>query len=191
MPYLRSGAWTLDVIARVFNAYGPRETHPYIVPEIVGQLSVSAYVSLGNLKAERDFTYVDDTAAARDSLLWVPVDRGEVFNVGSGEIISVRALAQVLGVLMGHDSISISVNHDRLRRRDLARSCCDSTKLRVRTGWTPRVSLEQGLKMTIEWFRSNRSRWPWQERLQDSFGEETWQLAYKSRTTQVPMPSSR
>ena len=41
------------VIARLFNAYGPRETHPYIVPEIIAQLSVSNNVSLGNLDAER------------------------------------------------------------------------------------------------------------------------------------------
>jgi nucleoside-diphosphate-sugar epimerase len=172
------------VIARLSNAYGPRETHPYIVPEIIGQLSVSSYLSLGNLEAKRDFTYVDDIVAALDSLLWIPAQRGEVFNVGSGDAVSVGALARLLGVLMGQDSITISVNHSRLRKRDPPRLCCDSTKLRSRTGWAPRVSIEQGLKMTVDWFKSNDSRWPWQEQLQDSFGEETWQGSYKSRIAQ-------
>jgi nucleoside-diphosphate-sugar epimerase len=116
--------------------------------------------------------------------LWIPAQRGEVFNVGSGDAVSVGALARLLGVLMGQDSVTISVNHSRLRKRDPPRLCCDSTKLRSRTGWGPRVSIEQGLKMTVDWFRSNDSRWPWQEQLQDSFGEETWQGSYKSRIAQ-------
>ena len=160
------------VIARLFNAYGPRETHPYIVPEIIAQLSVSNNVSLGNLAAERDFTYVDDTAAALDALLWVPVQRGEVFNIGSGKVISVGALARLLGALMGHGSITISVEDRRLRRRDLDRLCCDPEKLRTRTGWSPGVGLERGLEMTLEWFKENGSRWLWQERLHDSPGQD-------------------
>jgi nucleoside-diphosphate-sugar epimerase len=59
---------------RIVVLYGPRETHPYIVPEIIGQLSVSSYLSLGNLEAKRDFTYVDDIVAALDSLLWIPAE---------------------------------------------------------------------------------------------------------------------
>jgi nucleoside-diphosphate-sugar epimerase len=160
------------VIARLFNTYGPRETHPYIVPEIVAQLSVGSSVSLGNLDAERDFTYVDDTAAALDALLWIPVAKAEVFNIGSGDVVSIRALAQLLGKLMGHDSITVNVDGGRLRRRDLDRLCCNSTKLRTRTGWAPRVGLERGLGMTIEWFESNGSRWLWQDRLRDRLGAE-------------------
>ena len=165
------------VIARLFNAYGPRETHPYIVPEIIAQLSVSNKVSLGNLDAERDFTYVDDTAAALDALLWIPVEKGEVFNIGSGKVISIGDLARLLGALMGRESIHISVDNRRLRRRDLDRLCCDPEKLRTRTGWTPGVGIERGLGMTLEWFKENGSRWLWQERLQDSLGQDRPRLS--------------
>lgn len=161
------------VIARLFNTYGPRETHPYIVPEIIAQLSVSNCLSLGNLDAERDFTYVDDTAAALEALMWIPAEPGEVFNIGSGEVVAVRTLAQMLGVSMGHGSINISVRERRLRRRDLARLCCDSTKLRTRTGWEPGVGLEQGLALTVEWFRQNGLRWPWQDRLAPAVAQLT------------------
>ena len=155
------------VIARLFNAYGPRETHPYIVPEIIAQLSVGNELLLGNLDAERDLTYVDDTAAALNALLWIPVRRSEVFNVGSGRVVSVRSLARVLGTLMGHESVNIRVDERRLRRRDLDRLCCDPTKLQMRTGWKPRVDLQRGLEMTIEWFKNNDKRWLWQDRLRD------------------------
>ena len=134
-------------------------------------------MSLGNLAAERDFTYVDDTAAALDALLWVPVQKGEVFNIGSGKVISIGALARLLGALMGHASITISVEDRRLRRRDLERLCCDPEKLRTRTGWTPSVGLEHGLEMTLTWFKENGSRWLWQERLQDSLGQDRPQLS--------------
>jgi nucleoside-diphosphate-sugar epimerase len=160
------------VIARLFNAYGPGETHPYIVPDIIAQLSVSNQLSLGNLDAERDLTYVDDTASALNALLWIPVQRAEVFNIGSGEVVSVHTLASLLGTLMGHDSVAISVSDRRLRRRDLNRLCCDSKKLRTRTGWMPRVDLRHGLEMTIEWFKTNGARWLWQSRLPDRFGQE-------------------
>jgi len=160
------------VIARLFNAYGPRETHPYIVPEIIAQLSVSNQLSLGNIDAERDFTYVDDIATALNALLRIPVARGEVFNIGSGAVVSVHTLARLLGTLMGHDSVTISASDGRLRRRDLNRLCCDSTKLRARTGWMPRVDLRHGLEMTIEWFNMNGSRWLWQSRLGNRTGQE-------------------
>lgn len=160
------------VIARLFNTYGPRETHPYLVPEVIAQLSRGNELSLGNLDAERDLTYVDDTAAALEALLWIPVQRAEVFNIGSGEVASVRTLARLLATLMGHDSVTISVDDRRLRRRDLDRLCCDSTKLRTRTGWMPRVGLERGLEMTIKWFKENGARWLWQDRPRDCYGKK-------------------
>ena len=161
------------VVARLFNTYGPRETHPYIVPEIMAQLAVSNRLSLGNLDAERDFTYVDDTAAALEALLWIPAEPGEVFNIGSGEVVSVRALARMLAACMGSGSLDIAVKEGRLRRRDLRRLCCDSAKLRTRTGWAPGVGLEQGLALTVAWFRENGSRWPWQERLEPAVPQLT------------------
>jgi nucleoside-diphosphate-sugar epimerase len=160
------------VIARLFNAYGPRETHPYIVPEIISQLSVSNSLCLGNIEAERDFTFVEDTAAALEALLSIPVANGEVFNIGSGEVVSVRTLAQMIGRLMGHRAVQISVRETRLRRRDLHRLCCNPAKLRTRTGWMPRIGIEQGLAMTIDWFKRNGSHWLWQERLNDRRDEE-------------------
>jgi nucleoside-diphosphate-sugar epimerase len=160
------------IIARLFNAYGPRETHPYIVPEIIAQLSVGDELTLGNLDAARDLTYVEDTAAALSAMLWIPVQRAEVFNVGSGDVVSVRDLAQMLGTLMGHESVTFNVAERRLRRRDLNRLCCDPTKLRKRTGWMPRVGLRRGLEMTIEWFKKNGERWLWQDRLRDSGGQQ-------------------
>lgn len=152
------------VIARLFNAYGPRETHPYIVPEIISQLSRGSELKLGNLSAERDLTYVDDTAAALSALLRIPVQKGEVFNVGSGEVVSVRRLAEILGEVMGRGNISCSVDPHRLRPRDLNRLCCDASKLRSRTGWVPKVGLREGLERTFTWFKENERRWIWQRR---------------------------
>jgi nucleoside-diphosphate-sugar epimerase len=57
------------IILRQFNTYGPRETHPYIIPELITQLNRGNRLKLGNIKARRDLTYVDDSArGARDAI---------------------------------------------------------------------------------------------------------------------------
>lgn len=156
------------IVARLFNAYGPRETHPYIVPEIVSQLAAGDGLILGDLDAERDFTYVDDTAAALSALLRVPAEPAEVFNIGSGGPVSVRELAHMTAAAMSVEIAAIGFDPRRVRRRELTRLCCDSTKLRARTGWRPKVDMEHGLALTVDWFRANGSSWSWQTQSPDA-----------------------
>ena len=81
------------VIARIFNCYGPRETEPYVIPEIIAQLHRGPRIALGNIKAERDFTFVHETANALISVLASDLPNGEVVNVGSDTSYSVEWLA--------------------------------------------------------------------------------------------------
>ena len=150
------------VVARLFNTYGPRATHPYVIPEILSQLEKSAHLTLGNLEARRDFTYVDDAARALVGLLRADVPNGEVFNVGSGAIVSVRELVAILGELTGRGHPVVTVDPERFRRRDIAAFRCDASKLAAAIGWKPTTSLRDGLAATIEWFRANGRRWSWE-----------------------------
>ena len=95
------------VIARIFNCYGPRETEPYVIPEIIAQLYRSPRIALGNIKAERDFTFVHDTAKALISVLTSDVPNGEVVNVGSDTSYSVEWLAHKLAKIMEVKSLQI------------------------------------------------------------------------------------
>jgi nucleoside-diphosphate-sugar epimerase len=149
------------VVARMFNCYGPRETHAYVVPEIIDQLQRSSALVIGNSQAVRDLTYVEDTARALHGLMFADIPSGTVVNVGSGDAVSVADLARTIGRLMGHEAISVTTASGKLRRREMSGIRCDNGLLRRLTGWSPSVTLEEGLGRTIAWFRSNGGRWPW------------------------------
>ena len=151
------------VIARIFNAYGPRETEPYVIPEIIAQLDRGDAVRLGNIHAQRDFTYVDDTARGLMALMLSDAPDGTPVNVGSGIPYSVEQVAKTVARLMGRPNAKIVVDPKRLRRYDINVFCCNNSLLRKLTGWVPQVGFEDGLQRTIEWFREHGRRWSWEE----------------------------
>jgi nucleoside-diphosphate-sugar epimerase len=152
------------VLARIFNCYGPRETHPYIVPELIRQLHRGPRLRLGNVTAHRDFTYVEDTARALIQLLECgPADATPV-NVGSGRAMSIRELAQHVGRVCGYECIDIDLDVRRLRRRDVDCLVCDPTRLRQLTGWVPSVDLDTGLRRTVDWYERSGRLWSFERR---------------------------
>jgi nucleoside-diphosphate-sugar epimerase len=150
------------VIARIFNCYGPRETEPYVIPEIIAQLYRGPRITLGNTNAERDFTFVHDTANALISVLESDVPNGEALNVGSDTVYTVDYLAHKLADIMGIKSLEIVPDPARFRRLDVQRFRCDNTKLRKYTNWKPSVGIDEGLRMTVDWFLANGARWSWE-----------------------------
>jgi dTDP-glucose 4,6-dehydratase len=152
------------IIVRPFNCYGPRETHPYVIPEIISQLARSDELVLGNLDARRDFTYVDDTARAVCLLADKEGVEGRVFNIGSGKDYSVREIAEMACSIMRAGRPKVSVDTSRLRPYDVTRLVCDSSKLMNVTGWKTEVTFEDGLRRTIEWYRANGQTWEWERR---------------------------
>ena len=150
------------VIARIFNCYGPRETEPYVIPEIIAQLHRGPRIALGNVKAARDFTFVHDTANALISVLASDVPNGEAINVGSDTSFSVEWLARALAEIMQVKPLEIVADPARFRRRDIQQFRCDNTKLRMYTDWKPTVGIDEGLRMTVDWFHHNGARWSWE-----------------------------
>ena len=151
------------IIARIFNCYGPRETQPYVVPEIIRQLRDNPVVQLGNVDAARDLTYVDDTAHGLMAFMSSSLPNGEAVNLGSGRLVGLATIVETCARLLGREDYRIEHDPRRERRLDIDAFCCDATRLRDTTGWSPQVALEDGLRLTVEWFRSHGSRWLWEE----------------------------
>jgi nucleoside-diphosphate-sugar epimerase len=151
------------IAARIYNAYGPRETEPYVVPEIITQFSKGPEVALGNTKARRDLTYVADTARGLIAALCSDLPDGDVVNVGSNKTYSVEELVDMIAGLMGRPGYRVRIDPRRLRRLDIDLFQCDYTKLQRASGWEPRVDIIDGLRMTVEWFRAHGSRWSWED----------------------------
>lgn len=151
------------IVARIFNCYGPRETEPYVIPEIVSQLSRGNTCRLGNIKAERDFTFVHDTARWLIDLMRSDAPFGEPVQVGSDNCYSIEFLAHKIADTMGVKNLKIEVDPRRLRRLDIERFQCDNTLLRKFISAKPRVGLDEGLKITVDWFNSHGKRWSWED----------------------------
>ncbi|MGO9077750.1 MAG: GDP-mannose 4,6-dehydratase [Streptosporangiaceae bacterium] len=144
------------VTLRPFNTFGPRQSTRAVIPQIVTQLaSGSRQLMLGALDPTRDFSYVTDTAAAFITVGEAPASAvlGELFNCGPGDDIAIGKLAEQIAALMGVEA-DIVEDPRRLRPKDseVMRLVCDATRLRERTGWSPQLTREQGLRATIDWF---------------------------------------
>jgi nucleoside-diphosphate-sugar epimerase len=142
------------IALRQFNCVGERETHPYVIPEIIGQLSNSptGEVKLGN-DTFRDFQYAGDAVRMATELL-EKGQFGEVYNMGSEKGIKIYDLALLIGNMMGIQPMIIK-DVKRIRPWDIFHLQSDNTKLYSVIDSRPEVSLEEALKRTIADYKKN------------------------------------
>lgn len=146
------------VAMRQFNCVGERESHSYVIPEIISQLATNGpVVHLGN-NSTRDFQYAGDAVRMAVELL-EKGEFGEVYNMGSGSTIKIYDLARLIGRLMGHDEIEIVTDPKRVRPWEIWHLQSDNTKLFKVIEARPEASLEDALRRTITYFRENGNRW--------------------------------
>jgi len=141
-------------VARPFNTFGPRQSTRAIIPTIVTQLlSARKEIKLGSLSPKRDFTYVSDTVEGLIAIGESEGATGETINLGSGRAISIGDLALVIAKLLGQ-SITVTCDARRVRPPDseVDQLLCDNRKAASLFKWIPQVSLEDGLRRTIDWF---------------------------------------
>ncbi len=149
----------LDIVrARPSNHVGPRQNPRFVAPAFARQIAQieaglqPAVMKVGNLSARRDFTDVRDIVNAY-VLLLEQGEKGEVYNVGTGHPVPVQAL---LDGLLAHTAARIRVEVDPalLRPSEMPVRCGDPARLKTRTGWAPRISLEQSLRDLLDYERA-------------------------------------
>jgi len=142
---------------RPFNTYGPRQSARAIIPTIITQAIEQEKIKLGSLFPTRDYTFVKDTVNGFISTAESKSSIGEVINIGSNFEISMGDLAQRISSLLNKD-IEIVQDSSRVRpfKSEVKRLWCDNAKAKRLLGWEPQVSLDEGLKETIEWISENK-----------------------------------
>lgn len=151
------GSYGLPVsIIRPFNTYGPRQSNRAIIPTIISQALNEPEIHLGSLWPTRDFSYVSNTV---DGFLAVAESKnsvGEVINVGSGRETSIGDLAGYILRTLGVDK-PISADDERVRPEgsEVGQLVADISKAETLLNWTPKVQLEAGLSLTIDWVKNN------------------------------------
>ena len=147
-------------IIKPFNTYGPRQSSRAIIPTIILQIlnNSNKKIKIGNIKPERDLTFVSDTCNGFLEIFKNNEFFGEVVNIGMNDKISIEKLIQKIQNLM---NIEIQYEVDNLRVRpkksEVDVLCCDNNKIINSSNWLPKYSLEKGLLSTIQWLEENNS----------------------------------
>lgn len=148
------------VTVRPFNTFGPRQSARAVIPTIITQALAKDEIKLGNLSTTRDFTFVTDTVNGFLRAAEAQGVEGGVFNLGTGEEISIGDLAQRIIRRVGR-TVRITEDSQRLRPEasEVMRLLSDNSLAVQRLGWRPQVTLDQGLDLTIAWVRENLDRY--------------------------------
>jgi nucleoside-diphosphate-sugar epimerase len=144
------------VSLRYFNVFGPRQSlddeYAVVIPKFTScLLKDEAPPIFGTGKQSRDFTYVSNVVEANILASQKSDFKGEVFNVASGKDYSVLDLVKILNKIMGKD---IKPKFLDARPGDVFRTLADLSKSKKALGFRPTVDFIDGLKLTVEYFRS-------------------------------------
>ena len=145
------------------NLYGPNDNFDLETSHVLPALLRKAHeaktrkdrelIVWGSGKPRREFLHVDDLASAC-LLLLEKYDSPEIINVGCGEDISIRELAELICDIVGFDG---QLNWDATKPDGTPRKLLDVTKVRS-LGWRPSIPLREGITQTYEWFLANYVR---------------------------------
>jgi len=147
------------VTVRPFNTYGPRQSERAVIPTIIAQALEGEAILLGDVRPTRDFNYVSDTvdgmiaAATKGSKVF-----GEVVNLGSGVEVTIKDVAEeIIKITKTEARLVFDAAKVRPAKSEVQRLCADSSKAEKLLGWKSKVTLKEGLELTIEWFREHHS----------------------------------
>jgi dTDP-glucose 4,6-dehydratase len=146
------------VVTRCSNNYGPRQYPEKLVPLFVtNAIDDEPLPVYGTGVNKRDWLHVDDHCDALLTLLTFEGIDGETFNIGAQHELDVLTITDTLLRLLDKPRTLIRYVEDRPGHD--RRYAVDSSRLTRVTGWTPRISFEEGIVQTVQWFRANESWW--------------------------------
>lgn len=146
-------------VLRPFNTFGPRQSARAIIPTILLQLQSGAHeLRLGNLAPVRDFTYVSDTVDGFLRMGEADLAPGTTVQLGSGRAISIATLVKMCCELTSYTA-PVVVEEQRVRSSgsEIDALVSDPRRASQLLGWTPTVSVEEGLARTGDWLKTEAS----------------------------------
>jgi nucleoside-diphosphate-sugar epimerase len=147
------------VCLRYFNVFGPRQDPSSQYSGVISRF-ISALLSdeppiiYGDGEQSRDFTYIANVVDANLRAAETTAGVGRVINVANGERITLNELLEVVKKLV--EKPAIKPEYREPRAGDVRHSLADITRAREMLGYEPRVGLEEGLRLTIDWWQQSR-----------------------------------
>ena len=141
------------VVTRCSNLYGGADMNmSRIIPNTIrlALLGQSPTIWKGSEESTREFLYVEDAVDGYLSLIEnIEKTKGEAFNIGSGEIVTIGKLVEmILSKMASHPYLSI--NYEEKDFPEISHQYLDSNKIKDYTGWTPKTKLDKGLEYCIK-----------------------------------------
>ncbi len=133
-------------ILRPFSVYGPGESNHFVIPSIISQLKHGKSIEIGNLHPKRDFIFISDITSAIETVLRKSTGFN-VFNIGTEKSVSINHVCKTLIKISGKKNL-IRSNKSLLRKYDVENIVSNSSLIK-NLGWSPKVSLLDGLKRTF------------------------------------------
>ena len=159
--FVFSRIYGLETVSlRYFNVFGPRQSleskYFAIIPKFLNSALRKERLEIhGDGKQSRDFTYIDNVVEANILAATACGISGEVFNIALNKTYSVLDIAKKIEKIIGY---KLDCNFTPARSGDVKKTRADISKAKKMMGYSPRVGFDEGLKKTVEWFRSNQGK---------------------------------
>jgi nucleoside-diphosphate-sugar epimerase len=146
------------VSLRYFNVFGPRQdpTSQYsgVISRFMSALMTGdSPVIYGDGEHSRDFTYIANVIDANLRAAESTAAIGEIINIANGHRTTLNELLETMKTVTGRSEVT--ARHEPPRAGDVRDSLADLTRARALLGYEPRVSLEEGLRLTFDWWKKN------------------------------------
>jgi len=152
------------VILRPFNTFGPRDSLPRFIPEMIRQCIKEPVIKIGDTNTRRDYTYVEDITRAIILALETEEIEGEIINFGTGKALKMSEILEMIKEITGSEDKEIIQDPVRLRPHDVDVLISSTTKAYKLLGWRPEVEFADGLKRTVDGYMNNGEAWNYEKR---------------------------
>lgn len=140
------------IILRPFNIYGEGQSESFLIPSVLRQL-LSGRIELMDPKPRRDFLYISDAIEAYVKAGQYDGSDFDIFNIGSGTSHSVEWVVTRIVQAWGQP-LEVAYKN-KTRKTEIANTVANIKKAKNKLGWEPKVSIEDGIKRYVEWYRLN------------------------------------
>ena len=150
---------TDSTVVRPFNNYGPRQhagKYAAIIPLTIGKIMRGEPITInGDGNQTRDFIFVKDTADAAVQIAKSQSAAGRTINVASGRETTMN---RVVELILQEFDYKEKIEHREARPGDVRRHFADVSLAKELIGWQPKTRFEDGIKTTVDWYKSNLPR---------------------------------
>ena len=143
------------VTLRPFLAYGPHQDTDMFIPSLINHCLEGCDFKMTKGDQTREFNYVDDIVTAYIKAAVSKNAIGEIINIGNGIEYSIRYVADKVLELTG-SRIKLLTGALSKRPGETSHFFCSNKKAKELLGWFPKVSLDEGLKRTIDWYKKSK-----------------------------------